>query len=156
MNDGRVRFGALLARALKVRTMKQEDLAVLLGTTQSSISGWINGKYEPAAATVFTIERTLNMEPGYLSRVLGYLPVQAESRPVRVDAVIAESSLLDDEDKAVLISLFELLAAKQARSTAPAPGAKLAIGPRATLSAAPPPKRRPTARTAAGTAAGGH
>ena len=68
--EGRLRFGRLLASALKGRGMKQEDLAGMLGTTQSSVSGWINGKYEPAAETVFAIERTMAMDPGFLSRPL--------------------------------------------------------------------------------------
>ena len=67
----RLAFGRMLSEALKGRSMKQEDLARSLGTTQSSVSGWINGKYEPAAATVFTIERSLGLEPGSLSRPLG-------------------------------------------------------------------------------------
>jgi transcriptional regulator with XRE-family HTH domain len=114
--DGRQRFGALLANALKARAMKQEQLAGMLGTTQSSVSGWINGKYEPSAATVFTIEQSLGMDPGYLSRPLGYLPLEAAAAPLGVDGVIAQSPLLDDEDKVVLTSLYELLAGKRARS----------------------------------------
>jgi transcriptional regulator with XRE-family HTH domain len=93
--------------------MKQEDLAGMLGTTQSSVSGWINGKYEPAAETVFTIERSLDMDPGYLSRPLGYLPVEAVSGTIGVEAAITHSPLLADEEKVVLVSLYELLAAKR-------------------------------------------
>jgi transcriptional regulator with XRE-family HTH domain len=144
-NDGRARFGTLLARALKVRAMKQDDLAGLLGTTQSSVSGWVNGKYEPAAATVFAIERTLSMEPGQLSRLLGYLPLEAASRPVGVDTTIAESPLLDEEDKAVLIALFELLAAKQRGSTVSTRSTSKAVANRARLSSAPSTKRPPSA-----------
>lgn len=145
-DNSRARFGMLLGRALKVRAMKQDELAGLLGTTQSSVSGWVNGKYEPGAATVFAIERTLSMEPGQLSRLLGYLPLEAASRPMSVDTTIAESPLLDDEDKAVLIAMFELLAAKQARSTVSPPRrtSKVAVN-RARLSSTPSRKRPPTA-----------
>jgi transcriptional regulator with XRE-family HTH domain len=117
--EGRLRFGRLLASALKGRGMKQEDLAGMLGTTQSSVSGWINGKYEPAAETVFAIERTLSMDPGFLSRPLGYLPVEAISTTIGVEAAIAHSPLLADDDKVVLVSLYELLAAKRQDATAP-------------------------------------
>lgn len=124
LNDDRQRFGWLLANALKARAMKQEHLAGLLGTTQSSVSGWINGKYEPSAATVFTIERSLGMDPGYLSRPLGYLPVDANSGPVGVVAAIAASPL-DEDEKAVMVSMYELLAAKAASPAASAGALKV-------------------------------
>lgn len=134
--EQRLGFGRLLADGLKARGMKQEDLARMLGTTQSSVSGWINGKYEPAAATVFAVERCLGTEPGTLSRPLGYLPVEPVARTVSVEAVIAQSPQLDDEAKAALTSLYRLLVARSPRSgerpRTPAPTAK-----RARLAAAP-------------------
>ena len=90
--------------------MKQEDLARSLGTTQSSVSGWINGKYEPAAATVFTIERSLGLDPGLLSRPLGYLPVEPAARSTSVEAAIAQCTTLDDDAKAAIAGLYRLLA----------------------------------------------
>ena len=113
--DGRVRFGRLLADALKVRGMKQEHLAGMLGTTQSSVSGWINGKYEPAATTVFRIERALALEPGHLSRPLGYLPVEAASSSVSVEGAIFQSAALDDEEKGALVALYHVLVDRRAR-----------------------------------------
>jgi len=100
--------------------MKQEDLARSLGTTQSSVSGWINGKYEPAAGTVFTIERSLGMDPGFLSRPLGYLPVEPAARPVSVEAAIAESQNLDEEDKAALASVYRALSKARTPAVVPA------------------------------------
>jgi transcriptional regulator with XRE-family HTH domain len=114
--DRRVGFGRLLCDAMKARGMKQEDLAGMLGITQSSVSGWINGKYEPAAATVFTIEHCLGMEPGSLSRPLGYLPVEPVSRMVSVESAIAQSALLDDEEKAALSAMYRLLVKRSTRA----------------------------------------
>jgi transcriptional regulator with XRE-family HTH domain len=108
--EGRLIFGRLLAQALKGRGMTQEDLARSLGTTQSSVSGWINGKYEPAAATVFTVERSLGLDAGTLSRPLGYLPVEPASKAISVEGAIAQSASLDDEQKAALCALYRLLA----------------------------------------------
>ena len=121
--EGRARFGRFLAEALKARGMKQEDLAGLLGTTQSSVSGWINGKYEPAATTVFRIEQVLALEPGHLSRPLGYLPVDAVSMPAGLAVAILQSADLDDDAKEVLLALYHVLAerrggAAEARSSA--------------------------------------
>ena len=118
---GRLAFGRMLAEALKGRSMKQEDLARSLGTTQSSVSGWINGKYEPAAATVFTIERSLALEPGSLSRPLGYLPVEPSARATSVEAAITQSTNLDDDAKAALSALYRVLARRGRQSVVPAP-----------------------------------
>ena len=138
--EGRLAVGRMLAEALKGRSMKQEDLARSLGTTQSSVSGWINGKYEPAAATVFTIERSLGMESGSLSRPLGYLPVEPAARPVSVEAAIVQSPHLDDDAKDALMSLYRVLAQRStpaiapSRPRRPAPAKKrdrLGVGPAA-------------------------
>ena len=124
--EGRHAFGRMLADALKSRGMKQEDLARSLGTTQSSVSGWINGKYEPSAGTIFTIERSLDLDPGFLSRPLGYLPVEPGTRPISVEGAIAQSTNLDDDAKSALSALYRVLAkrsspivAKRPRRTAP-------------------------------------
>lgn len=105
----RRRFGRLLSDAMKARGMRQEDLAGMLGATQSSVSGWTNGKYEPAAATVFTVERCLGLEPGTLSRPLGYLPVEPVARTISVEGAIAQSPLLDEEEKTALTSIYRVL-----------------------------------------------
>ncbi len=152
---GRQRFGGLLAAALKVRSMKQEDLAALLGTTQSSVSGWINGRYEPPASTVFSMERALAMEPGHLSHALGYLPLDAAPGQAGVEVVIAGTSRLEEEDKAVLISLYELLAAKRDRSTAPERAGTKAVADRAKRRAVAPDKRRQVGSARDETMAGG-
>ncbi len=116
-DDRRLAFGRLLADALKTRRMKQEDLARRLGTTQSSVSGWINGKYEPAAATVFGIEQCLGLEPGTLSRPLGYLPVEPASRSVSIEGAIAQNTLLDEDQKAALSAMYRVLVRRAGTAT---------------------------------------
>jgi transcriptional regulator with XRE-family HTH domain len=125
----RRRFGRLLADALKIRRLKQEDLAARLGTTQSSVSGWINGKYEPAAETIFAIERALDLEPGYLSRPLGYLPLEAATRPMSVEVAITESAVLGDEEKAALIGMYQVLVNRGDRTSTTERAAKKAVAP---------------------------
>jgi transcriptional regulator with XRE-family HTH domain len=109
----------MLADALRGRGMKQEDLARSLGTTQSSVSGWINGKYEPAAATIFTIERSLGLDPGSLSRPLGYLPVEPAARPISVEAAITQCTTLDDDAKAAISALYRVLARRSSAPSGP-------------------------------------
>ena len=107
--DRRLNFGRLLSSALKARNMKQDELARMLGTTQSSVSGWIHGKYEPVAATVFSVERCLGLDPGSLSRPLGYLPVEPRSSAVNLETAIAQSAQLDDDQKAALAAVYRVL-----------------------------------------------
>jgi transcriptional regulator with XRE-family HTH domain len=140
-SDARQRFGRLLAEALKGQGLKQDDLAARLGATQPSVSGWINGRYEPAADTVFAVERTLGLEPGHLSRPLGYLPVEAVGRPASVEAAIAQSTLLGDDEKAALIGVYHVLVTRDSRpaggeraSTTPGSGGR---GRRRPVAAAP-------------------
>ncbi len=114
----RLGFGRLLSKALKAGGLRQDDLAGMLGTTQSSVSGWINGRYEPAAATVFTVERCLGLDPGALSRPLGYLPLEPAAKLVSVEAAIALSPQLDDEEKAALSAMYRVMALRGARPTA--------------------------------------
>jgi transcriptional regulator with XRE-family HTH domain len=118
----RLHFGRLLSDALRARGMRQDDLAGILGTTQSSVSGWINGRYEPAAPTVFTVERCLGMDPGSLSRPLGYLPVEPATRSVSVESAIAQSVQLDDEEKAALSAVYRVMARRRSRATSGAGG----------------------------------
>jgi transcriptional regulator with XRE-family HTH domain len=104
--DRRQRFGRLLAEALSARASKQEDLATMLGTTQSSVSAWVTGRYEPSAETVFAIERGLSLGPGHLSRVLGYLPVEAVGTAPGVEDAIAQSTLIDDAQKQIVLAVY--------------------------------------------------
>lgn len=128
ISEARQRFGRLLADAMKARGIRQEDLAGRLGTTQSTVSGWINGRYEPSPDTVFAIERTLELEPGHLSRPLGYLPADDGADAVSVEGAIAQSPLLDDDQKAALIGMYQVLVKRsdrgsgRARSTTKAAG----------------------------------
>ena len=118
--------------------MKQENLAGSLGTTQSSVSGWINGKYEPAADTVFRIERSLGLEPGHLSRPLGYLPVEPASAAPSVEGAILQSPVLEADEKAALMAVYQVLVD---RGAPPAPRADRARPQAArTRPAAPRPR----------------
>jgi transcriptional regulator with XRE-family HTH domain len=104
--DRRHRFGRLLAEALSARDTKQEDLARRLGTTQSSVSAWVTGRYEPSAETVFAIERSLSLGPGHLSRSLGYLPLEAVSASPGVEDAVAQSTLIDDAQKRIVLAVY--------------------------------------------------
>jgi transcriptional regulator with XRE-family HTH domain len=105
-------FGHGLSEALLARGLKQADLAELLTTTQSTVSAWINGRSEPAAATVFAIEEVLELSPGFLSRLLGYLPLSVVGSRPSVEESIATSEEVDDASKRLALSVWRTLVDK--------------------------------------------
>lgn len=60
---------------------------------QATVSQWLLGKTEPAPKTVFAIEQALGVNPGTLSRLLGYLPPSTRSATTVRDAIAADPKL---------------------------------------------------------------
>ena len=54
---------------MKERKITQTELANLTGIRQSSISDWLNDRYEPKQDKVYIIAKALNVSPAWL---LGY------------------------------------------------------------------------------------
>lgn len=107
-----VRFGRVLAEALAVRAMRQLDLANAIGTTQSAISQWCGGSAEPSARMVFAAEDALEMGPGNLSELLGYLPPAARDRQQTAEELVVHSPVWSDDSKKVILATMRLLATK--------------------------------------------
>jgi hypothetical protein len=73
--------------------------------TASAVTMWVNGDTEPTRPKVWAIEAALGAKPGSLSRLLGYLPVEA--RPVStVVAAIEADPALGDEARRVLLAVY--------------------------------------------------
>ena len=108
-DKARTEFGNSLARALRSRGMTQVELAESLDTAQSVISAWINGRSEPAPGTVFTLEKQLGMDPGSLSRVLGYLPPEAAKVATTVRDAVARDFSVDEQYKPMLMAVYREL-----------------------------------------------
>ena len=62
----KLQFGNNLKTALSVSVISQKELADKLGTTQQTISRWINGINEPDLATLLNICIILNETPNSL------------------------------------------------------------------------------------------
>lgn len=105
---GRARFGRLLSDALRRHDLTQQDFGRIVDASQASVSGWVGGRYEPPPAKVFAMERLLGLEPGGLSRPLGYVPVDTDETP-SVETAITESTTLDDEGKGLLLAVHRAL-----------------------------------------------
>lgn len=102
-------FGRQLAAARAAARVTQEDLAARLGVKQSTVSGWENGVNSPEEIeTTFQIERLLGVNPGELSRHLGYLPVEAVQIAGSFEDAITGDPLLDDADRSALRNVYEM------------------------------------------------
>ena len=71
----------------------------------SAVTMWVNGDTEPTRPKGWAIEAALGAKPGALSRLLGYLPLEA--RPVAtVPAAIDADPLLGEEGRRVLVAVY--------------------------------------------------
>lgn len=114
-------FGTALAEAMSVRQMTQQELAELLGVTQSAVSAWRTAEAEPGPAIVFACERAIGTGPGMLSRHLGYYPPEALKGATSVEEAAKRDELLDDAGKRAVIAVWrELSTRAQSRRGRPA------------------------------------
>lgn len=82
-------------------------------TTKHTVSLWERGGQQPRPDEVFALERVLDLVPGALSRLLGFLPLGA--RPVRSvpEAISADPQLTPDERDLLLVSYRSLRARRR-------------------------------------------
>lgn len=99
MAAGQIRSGAELHRR-----------GVLAGIdkSQSSFVTWTRGESEPSRPEVLILEQICGVEPGYLSRHLGWVPVGV-SEDTTIEQLILSDRDLTDANKAVLLGLLEQL-----------------------------------------------
>lgn len=142
----RIAFGAGLADALAGRNLTQADLAELLSTTQSTISAWINGRSEPEPVTVFAVEEAIGVSAGFLSRLLGYLPLSVVGAPPNVEEAVARSDEIDDTGRRLVLSVWHTLVDKHQAYLKAVNGGTARRTRRPTKAAAPPAQRPRKAR----------
>ena len=85
-----IQFINRLKSIMKERKITQTELAKRTGIRQSSISDWLNDRYEPKQDKVYIIAKALNVSPAWL---LGYdenIPTNEQSSNYYLDAEAAE------------------------------------------------------------------
>lgn len=85
-----IQFINRLKSIMKERKITQTELAKRTGIRQSSISDWLNDRYEPKQDKVYIIAKALNVSPAWL---LGYdenIPPNEQSTNYYLDAETAE------------------------------------------------------------------
>ena len=94
-------FGEALDRALmaagRTRAWLGAEVARICGKaspiSQSAVSQWVAGNTDPDRLYVFAAEQALDLKPGSLSQLLGYLPVSARSVRTVPEAIDGDPAL---------------------------------------------------------------
>lgn len=104
-------FGRALSDALAQSRKTQTAVAKAIGVSTSTLSDWKLGKSEPERpAVTFALERELGVDPGHLSRHLGYVPAEAAARSWR-NALVHDPEI-DDRIREALLAVIRALEAK--------------------------------------------
>lgn len=113
----RLAFADLVLQILEAQELTHRDFAEKLGwSNHTRLYPYLRGQTEPHHELVFEMERVLGVEPGRLSRALGYLPI-TEAPPTFPDTfagLVDKDPALDDRTKRILKLVY-------AESTDPAP-----------------------------------
>lgn len=107
-------FAAALNAAMKARGLRPVDLIPITGSAtrqagQAAAQSWVAGKSEPLRAKVTELEQFLELEPGALSRHLGWLPVGSPPILDLEAAVLADERLSEDQKVIVLGIITQFL-----------------------------------------------
>lgn len=98
---GAVEFGEALQLLRAKAGLTQAELASRVGVTASAVGLWEKGGSVTVENAV-AVERALDLEPGTLSRHLGYVPVDASETVAPEAAVAADRSLTGSQRRALL------------------------------------------------------
>jgi hypothetical protein len=116
-NDKAAQFGEAVRRRLNDLGQTHEwlgaEMARLLERDrplhQTTVTNYVNGKVEPEPAGVFAMERALQVAPGTLSQLLGYLPVDRPRGTAVGDAINVDPRLTDSGRRALLAAYQQLI-----------------------------------------------
>jgi transcriptional regulator with XRE-family HTH domain len=115
--EQREAFRQALRHARERRALTQRALSRIIGLTNSAVWQWEEGKAIPRPEIVAKLEAALDLGPGVLSRLLGYLPITAPPDKATMDvleALQADPKLGDRERKLLATIYRELVAQREA------------------------------------------
>ena len=125
----RVKVGIRIKEALKYRDMTQSELSSKTGISDSKISSYISGRYEPRSDGIELMAKVLKVDPAWLS---GFdVPMEQRNQILKADnltitipfvnqklsAGTGENYLSDDDIETRIINISEYLARGIDKST---------------------------------------
>lgn len=82
--------------------------AVGVDRHEQTCGQWVKGLTEPRRAEVAALEVVCKVEPGQLSRHLGYVPVGVDTS-MTIEQLVLVDPGFDDEDRAVLLGVLRAI-----------------------------------------------
>lgn len=105
----RANRGSRTQEWLGAAVAKVEGRAEVYG--QNTVAGWESGRYALKPPKVFAIERALELPPGTISRLAGYLPVDTSEARKVADVIDADPGL-SPEQKEDLLAVYDGMVAR--------------------------------------------
>jgi transcriptional regulator with XRE-family HTH domain len=104
-------FRRALREGRESQRRSQRELATALGVSHTAVSQWEVGRSLPSPAKVPDLERALELEPGALSRLLGYLPIASGDDKASLDVIeaIRRDTRLGEQGQELLITMYRQL-----------------------------------------------
>ncbi len=113
-------FRASAEAAMAAADMDWYDLGRELGVTHQAVRNYFSGETYLRPDRCFRIEQILGVQPGSLSRHLGYLPLDAVASRT-VPAAARADRRLDDDAVDVVITVYETAVAQTRARRLPRP-----------------------------------
>jgi transcriptional regulator with XRE-family HTH domain len=104
-------FRRILRETRTRQRLSLRALGAVAGVSKSAVAQWENGRSLPIPAKVPELERALEMEPGALSRLLGYLPITSGDENISLDVIeaIRRDERLGPHGQELLIAMYRQL-----------------------------------------------
>jgi len=117
-------FRRALIEARTKQRLSQRELGEAAGVSKAAVSQWEVGRSLPVPAKVPDLERALELEPGALSRLLGYLPIGSGDDKTSLDVVeaIRRDARLGEHGQELLIIMYRQLLRQREQTATADPG----------------------------------
>jgi len=109
--EQKAEFRRVLRETRLRRRLSQRALGRVASASPNAVSQWESGRSLPVPAKVPALERALELEPGALSRLLGYLPITSGDDKVSLDVIeaIRRDERLGQDGQELLITMYRQL-----------------------------------------------
>ncbi len=111
-------FRRVLVEIRTKRRLSQRDLGKAAGVSKAAVSQWETGRSLPVPTKMPDLERALDLEPGGLSRLLGYLPIATGDDKTSLDVIeaIRRDARLGEHGQELLIAMYRQLLRQREQS----------------------------------------
>jgi transcriptional regulator with XRE-family HTH domain len=116
--EQRERFASALRQALADLKLSGRALARAVGVSPAAVGHWRRGETAPRPDMAAKLETALELDPGALSRLLGYVVINQtdDGRALSVAEAVQAESRLGPLEKTLLMNIYRELLRHHSRS----------------------------------------